>query len=200
MLVLLRKTFFWDTFYVLYFSQLYTLQLQVYALVWILYLFWNKAPIVQLILKDGSACIYNTVGSKYRDPLLTLRGKPRYSLQWFYSERSGFYPLYLCQAEVFPQYLVNVSNRRIEWKEKPRWIKKTVPAMCRLFLDRMTFRCRREGKDRRKWRWSRKLWHEEQQQNRFDLKKTRHQAREQWRQQIGGFGNSDVNGIYLQTN
>ena len=31
MLVLLRRTSFRDTFYVLYFSQLYTLQLQVYT-------------------------------------------------------------------------------------------------------------------------------------------------------------------------
>ena len=34
MLVLLRRTSFLDTFKVLYFSQLYTLQLQVYASVW----------------------------------------------------------------------------------------------------------------------------------------------------------------------
>ena len=35
---------------------------------------------------------------------LTLWGNPFYSLQWFYSRHSGFYPLYLCQAEVFPHY------------------------------------------------------------------------------------------------
>ena len=38
-----------------------------------------------------------------KGPPPDLKGEtPFYSLQWIYSGYSGFYSLYLCQAEVFP--------------------------------------------------------------------------------------------------
>ena len=43
---------------------------------------------------------------------------PFYSLQWFYSGSSDFYPLYVCQAEVFHQWLgEDMKSMRIELKE-----------------------------------------------------------------------------------
>ena len=48
------------------------------------HLLWNKNDII-----------------KHKNDLWRLL-KPLYSLQWFYSRYSSFYPLYSCQAEVLP--------------------------------------------------------------------------------------------------
>ena len=54
-----------------------------------------------------------------------LKGKtPFYSLQWFYSGYSCFYPLYLCQAEVSPKDWWRSQIWELNWKSNRDGFKK----------------------------------------------------------------------------